>query len=78
MDKPIDWDKIGIAPIDDKNPEAEQDVKTVSEIRYSNTERRCLTERRLNNDRRKSIRFDIDRRTGNDRRVHGFNWSTTI
>ena len=76
---PIDWNKVGISPIDkESSSSSTRKPQARSSSTYSKIERRKHFERRTKADRRTEVRFETDRRNGGDRRSQGFDWSTTI
>ena len=77
MDKPIDWDKLGLEPIENTSHQETQPSSPLKD-RFHYNDRRCNTERRTGRDRRLAVRFTTDRRSGLDRRENGYEWRSTI
>ena len=75
-DETSDSGEWTLEPLSSKKT-SKQNTKIISECLYHN-DRRVLPDRRKNLDRRESIRFELDRRSGLERRTHDYDWSSTI
>jgi hypothetical protein len=72
--EPIDFSSPGLTLEPEQGSSAAQEAPQKKACFQIDTRDKCKTERRQNGERRQSIRFEADRRSGGDRRPHKPGW----